>query len=211
MNQSRTVAAFDFDHTLSDRDNVLAFLISVGGRARVTRALIANTHNLLRNRRDKIKRSITKKILGGLSLSEVENHAHDFARQIITHHLHKEVVARAEWHRQQGHQLVIVSASYACYLRPIADHLEFDAVLATELETNLGSGARRDQPFLTGELIGGNVYGAEKVTRLNAWIGPQPATVWAYGDSAGDHELLQRADHAVRVGQHLLSPIPAGY
>jgi phosphoserine phosphatase len=40
---------------------------------------------------------------------------------------------------------------------------------------------------------------AEKVRRLDDWLGGGPATVWAYGDSTGDRELFERADHAVRV------------
>ena len=48
--------------------------------------------------------------------------------------------SRADWHRTQGHRLVIVSASLAVYLRPIAQHLRFDAVLATELEVGNDGG-----------------------------------------------------------------------
>ncbi|MCJ7436243.1 MAG: HAD-IB family phosphatase, partial [Acidimicrobiia bacterium] len=112
-------------------------------------------------------------------------------------HVRPDIVARAEWHREQGHERVIVSASFACYLRPVAARLGFDAGLGTELE--VGSDRR-----LTGELAGPNVRGAEKVHRLEAWIGDAPATVWAYGDSGGDRELLARADHPVRVGRETI-------
>ena len=61
---------------------------------------------------------------------------------------------------------------------------------------------------MTGELLGANVYGAEKVNRLEAWIGPEPALIWAYGDSAGDNELLARANYPVRVGKPLLPSSP---
>ncbi|HKA92353.1 MAG TPA: haloacid dehalogenase-like hydrolase, partial [Acidimicrobiia bacterium] len=79
------------------------------------------------------------------------------------------------------------------YLDPIAAELGVSAVLATELA--VGEDGR-----LTGELAGPNVRGAEKVRRLDAWLGDRPAVVWAYGDSSGDNELLSRADHAVTVG-----------
>ena len=89
-----------------------------------------------------------------------------------------------DWHRTQGHRLVIVSASFGAYLRPIAERLRFDAVLATELE--VGPDGR-----LTGRIAGANVRGAEKARRLDAWLDGAPRRiVWAYGDSSGDRELL---------------------
>ena len=121
-----------------------------------------------------------------------------FASEIAARHLRAEAVARAEWHRAQGHRIVIVSASLANYLRPIAEELRFDAVLATELE--VGPDGR-----LTGRMLGENVRGPEKARRLDSWIaselgGVEPF-VWAYGDSSGDKELWARADRAVRLGR----------
>ncbi len=81
---------------------------------------------------------------------------------------------------------MIVSASLADYLRPIAEHLRFDAVLATELEIG-------DDGRLTGP-SGANVRGAEKARRLDEWLAGATPFVWAYGDSSGDNELWARAD-----------------
>ena len=117
---------------------------------------------------------------------------------MIARHLRAEAVELADWHRTQGHRLVIVSASLAVYLRPIAEHLRFDEVLATELEVG-------DDDRLTGAMQGANVRGPEKARRLDAWIARElPDTtsfVWAYGDSSGDNELWARADRAVRLGR----------
>ena len=68
---------------------------------------------------------------------------------------------RADWHRTQGHRLVIISASLGAYLRPIGERLRFDAVLATELEA--GPDGR-----LTGRIAGENVRGPEKARRLDS-------------------------------------------
>jgi len=116
------------------------------------------------------------------------------------------MVDRLKWHRGQGHTVVIVSASYEDYLCPVAEHLEVDAVLATRLE--VGSDG-----VLTGGLLGRNCRADEKVHRLHAWmrdagINPNDATVWAYGDSAGDRELLAAADHAVWAGDPLATVAP---
>ena len=69
-------------------------------------------------------------------------------------------------------------------------------VVCTRLERGLDG-------RLNGRLEGPNCRGAEKAPRLEAWLvenGLAEATLWAYGDSAGDDELLARADHPVRVG-----------
>jgi phosphoserine phosphatase len=37
------------------------------------------------------------------------------------------------------------------------------------------------------------------------------STVWAYGDSVGDRELLARADHALLVKNTVVPAVPAGF
>ena len=48
--------------------------------------------------------------------------------------------------------------------------------------------------------------------RLDAWLGARGlgnAELWAYGDSAGDRELLARADHATHVRGRTVGSEPA--
>ena len=193
----RVVAAFDFDKTISTRDNVVPFLRAVVGRPRVVRALLAITPRLVRaalddDRRDAAKAALVRHTLTGCDAGRVAEIADAFARDVLAHHLRPDVVERVVWHRGQGHEVVIVSASLRNYLDPIASELGVSAVLATELAVG-------DDGLLTGELAGPNVRGAEKVRRLDDWLGDRPAYVWAYGDSSGDNELLARADQAVTV------------
>ncbi len=108
---------------------------------------------------------------------------------------------RVTWHRRAGHKLVVVSASPELYVAPLGQRLGFDAVLGTRLE--VGPDGR-----LTGRIEGCNCRGQEKVERLRAWMGPEPAFLYAYGDSAGDRELLAAADVAVRVSRRPLPPLP---
>lgn len=192
----RTVAAFDFDGTLSTRDNVVPFLRGAVGPARLLGALVLVTPVLLTavldpTRRDRAKAALVRRTLTGFDAARLESIATRFAADVYAHHLRDDMVERVAWHREQGHQVVAVSASFRDYLLPIADQLGLDAVLATELEVVDGR--------LTGRLAGANVRGPEKVRRLEAWLGGEPAELWAYGDSGGDRELLARADHPVRV------------
>ena len=199
---TRVVAAFDFDRTLSTRDNVLPFLIAAAGRTAVVATLARSLPDLARGRRDAIKERLARDLLAGREETEVSAVAARFAADCIAHHLRDDVVERAGWHREQGHERVIVSASFECYVAPVAESLGFDAALATRLVV---SPAGR----LTGELDGRNVRRAEKVRRLETWLDATgPATIWAYGDSAGDRELFARAHHPVLVGRRAMPPHP---
>ncbi len=178
----------------------MPFLRAVVGRARLTRALLAISPRLVRaalddERRDAAKVALVRRTLTGYDAGRVTAVAAEFADEVVARHLRPDVVERVAWHRNQGHELVIVSASFTSYLDPIAARLGFAAVLATELAVG-------DDGRLTGELVRPNVRGAEKVRRLDEWIGAVPAFVWAYGDSSGDRDLLARADQGVMVGGH---------
>ena len=61
-----------------------------------------------------------------------------------------------------GHHIVLVSASFGVYLRPLAEALGIDGVVATELTVEDGR--------CTGALDGGNCRGIEKVIRLHAYL-----------------------------------------
>jgi phosphatidylglycerophosphatase C len=192
------VAAFDFDGTLSTRDNLVPFLRQLVGTPRVAGAVVRTAPRLIAaalsdRRRDVAKAALLRRLLTGRDTDTLGRCAETFASDVVARHLRSDALERVEWHRRQGHALVMVSASLAEYLRPIGERLGFDAVLATELERG-GDGR------LSGELAGANVRRAEKARRLDEWLGSRPAFVWAYGDSRGDQELFERADRPVRVG-----------
>ena len=147
-----TVAAFDFDGTLSTRDNFVPFLRRVAGTTAVTRAMATSTARLARSpratwSRDEMKALVLHDLFAGYDGEALDEIGRGFAFEIIQRHLAPDMVQRADWHRTQGHALVIVSASLGVYLRPIAEHLRFDSVLCTELEVGADG-------VLTGEIDG---------------------------------------------------------
>jgi HAD superfamily hydrolase (TIGR01490 family) len=188
---TRTVAAFDFDGTLTDRDTLLPFLASVVGWPRVATALGMHAHRLARNR-DVAKELVLARLLAGLPDEEVREAGRVYARRV---RVRPEMRARLLWHRQEGHDIVIASASLDVYLGEVARSLDVEHVLCTTLE--VGADAR-----CTGRLVGGNCRGPEKATRLRAHLGDETdgeIVLWAYGDSRGDLEMLAMADHPIRV------------
>jgi phosphatidylglycerophosphatase C len=192
----RGVAAFDFDGTLTTSDSLSGFLARAVGRPRLAGTLAARGPAMAwayaaRGGRDAAKAALLAPLLRGRPLAALEEVGTRYADELVPR-IRPGMASRVAWHRDQGHRLVIVSASLEVYLEPVGRRLGFDAVLATALEVD-GEGR------LTGRLRGLNCRGEEKAARLRQWLDGGPAEIWAYGDSRGDRELLAMADHPVLV------------
>ena len=207
MPAPRTVAAFDFDGTLTHRDTLVPFLMRVRGRAAVARALTSSAPTLLgaaagRETRQRAKEALLIRTLNGWWLDELRPVADDYARDVVATQLRADRLARLRWHQDEGHDTVLVSASPELYVGAVGRLLGCTAVFASRLEVD-----RRGR--VTGRLFGDNVRGAEKERLLRGWLGDQPVRLWAYGDSEGDAEMLAMADVATRLGgRDKLAPVP---
>lgn len=192
------VAAFDFDGTLTRRDTLLPFLAHVAGRRAVARALAERAVPLAlavlgRGDRGEQKEQMLRRLLAGRRLAEVEALAEDFADAAVARRLRHEAVDHLRAHLAAGDHVVVVSASPELVVAPIARRLGPVDVLGTGLEVVDGR--------LTGCLDGRNLRGPEKVRRLTEWLGEGGTLHWAYGDSAGDRELLAAAVEATWLGR----------
>jgi phosphatidylglycerophosphatase C len=201
------IAAFDVDGTLTTRDCVRPFLERAAGRRRMVTSLlrrpIATAVAAAKLDRDRFKEIVVGGTLRGKLVADVETIGEQFAQYVMVNWLRADTLRRLRWHQQSGHRTVIVSASLAAYLRPLAIRLGFDDVLCTD---STRAGDRYGD-----RLNGANCRADEKRRRLDEWLQERRwanAEVWAYGDSAGDRELLARADHAVWVNGATISEIP---
>lgn len=193
------VAAFDFDGTLIARDSFVPFLVRVVGRRSLGRTVMMSGPALARafgaGQRDATKAALLARVLEGFSYERLQVLGESYSRELRTR-IRPDMSERIAWHQEAGHRLVIVSAALAVYLEPLGRLLGLDAVLATGLEVG-------PDGLLTGRLQGANVRRGEKAVRLRSWLsselGEQPWELWAYGDSAGDRELLAMAQHPRRV------------
>lgn len=206
----RDVAAFDFDDTLIDGDSLLPFLSLAVGRVRVGRALAALGPKIAAallgvGERDAAKAALLGRLLRGFPANQLAEIGQSYAH-MLADRLRPDMVERVEWHRVQGHRLVIVSASLTLYLVPLAEIRHFDKVLATALEVGADG-------LLTGRLLGANVRGREKVLRLSEWLAGDSCRIWAYGNRGGDRFLLSTADqgYLIRRGRVMAwTPAMAG-
>jgi HAD superfamily hydrolase (TIGR01490 family) len=201
---ARTVAAFDFDGTLITGDSLIPFLVRVCGRRRVGTALTVLGPSIAwalsgRGQRNSAKAALVMRLLRAAPSAQVAAVGEAYAQELL-HRVRPSMTARMAWHRDQGHELVMVSASLLSYLAPLGEALGFSAVLATELEVG-------DDGLLTGRLVGENVRGPEKAARLTTWLGADASCeLWAYGDSAGDHDLFALAQSPFLVTRRGMTP-----
>ena len=193
----RTVAAFDFDGTLTRRDTLLPFLVQLCGPSRVAWALASEAPVLAsvalgRGDRDAGKARLLARVLAGRPIAAVQAVVDSYAADVTARRLRPDTVTRLRWHVRNGHDVVVVSASPELYVAPIVRRLGVTTVLATGLEVDAAD-------RLTGRLLGANVRGPEKERRLREHLGSEPVTLYAYGDSTGDRELLAMADVGLQV------------
>jgi len=203
-----TVAAFDFDGTVTRGASTLPFLIEVRGLLPVALAIGRSLPKLVRaaifsgSAADDYKEKLFVRLLRGTTDEELTRRGKTFAANHLRLRLRPEVRNRIEWHRARGHRVVLVSASLEHYVAPAGEILGVDGVLATRLAVDAAG-------IVSGRFDGKNCRGAEKYARVVGWLranglagaGRAQAVLWAYGNSRGDAWLLGAADHAVDAGR----------
>jgi phosphatidylglycerophosphatase C len=188
------VVAFDFDGTLTVKDSFIAFLRwRVGplrwwvGLARLAPAALAY---LVHRDRGRIKSAAVAEFLKGLPRTELEAQAKRFAETSSRQLLRPDAVAA--WKRWRTNEppvrLVIVTASPELIVAPFARGLGADELIGTQLAF--------DADRVAGAFLTPNCRGPEKVARLKAELGDDVELKAAYGDTAGDREMLAMAEIA---------------
>jgi len=113
-----------------------------------------------------------------------------------------EALQRIAWHHSQHHRVFLVSGTLAPLARVVARYLaawtsaEIE-MCATELE--LAPGSPR---IWSGRIIGEPMSGGVKLRALRtiaARYGLDLARCYAYGDSAGDQQMLEAVGHGIAV------------
>lgn len=181
----RPVAVWELDGVLTRRATLLPFLRRVAGIRPVVSAVAVALP------RESTTAVLLQRTLGGLAVADVDRVARAYATRVAAR-LRPDAAARWRWHRDQGHRLVIASASPDLYVRPLGRQLGADTVVCTELTVVNG--------HLTGAVRGGPCRGAEKARRVLADLTEHPAgKVWVYANPRTDQPLLALADVPVRV------------
>jgi putative phosphoserine phosphatase/1-acylglycerol-3-phosphate O-acyltransferase len=108
-----------------------------------------------------------------------------------------------EEQRAAGRLLVMATTSPLAFVKPFADRLGFDDVVATEWERTTGPDG---EEVFTGRLSGDFVWGRSKADAVAGWAAEHDVNLaesWAYSDSYFDAPLLAMVGHPVVVNPDL--------
>jgi phosphatidylglycerophosphatase C len=192
--ETRPIAFFDFDGTLTTGDTLMPFLKYVVGApkyyaklALVSPVLMAYFAKLLRN--DITKQIVLKRYLAGYQIDELCELGERFSKEVIPAMLRPEGMKRLRWHQEQGHECVLVSASLDVYLDSWGIFAGFSKVISTSLCVD-------ERNVTSGRLEGDNCYGEIKVIRIKGFLeGKGYGVTYGYGDTSADVPMLTFLDN----------------
>lgn len=191
--QFRPLVAFDFDGTLTWRDSFRAFLAWKTGSCGYALGLAKLAPEVLgwlsHHDRGRLKTAMVRRFLGGAHREEIEAEARAFATDQAQDLLRPDALRMWRQWQARSARLIIVTASPEIIVAPFAHGLGADMLIGTRLVIDADD-------RLTGDLSGSNCRGPEKVARLRDIFGNDVRLEAAYGDSAGDLEMLALAEEA---------------
>lgn len=138
--------------------------------------------------------SFQLEILSQHDMPTLEAWRQGYLSELIEPMLLPKALALVEHHRQQGHQLLIITATNRFITEPIAKMFGIDELIATDPEVVDGR--------YTGKVEGVPSFAEGKVTRLEAWLAGSDDSLegsWFYSDSRNDIPLLEQVENAVAV------------
>jgi HAD superfamily hydrolase (TIGR01490 family) len=135
-----------------------------------------------------------KVYLTGKRSADIESYAREFCQAQMIGRLSVQGRAKLDEHRQAGHQLILVTGAPDFLIAPLAEFLSVATVFAAKPE-------QRDSVY-TGALIPPLPYGPGKrelILTHAREMGLDLTGSYAYGDSPGDHDLLEMVGHPLVV------------
>ena len=187
------IAFFDFDGTITSNDSLIKFIRFVVGDIRFIYGMILlspmlTVYKLKLIPNYKAKQYMLSYFFKNMSEEKFIQIAREYSFNQINTILRPKAIEKIDWHKRQGHKIVIVSASIECWLKPWCDESHLD-LIATKMEIKDG--------IVTGKFSTNNCYGIEKANRVQESYNLSDYDhIYAYGDSRGDKELLALADES---------------
>jgi phosphatidylglycerophosphatase C len=196
------LALFDFDGTLTTNDAYGVFVSLALPRWRLFLGLIVCWPIVLGYRLGWVSGHVGRATVAWIGFwraktAPVERIATTFAQGKMLNLLRPDAYAMLQAHRARGDTVVIVSGSFDLYLAPWC--------AAHGIELLCSTLARNGERF-TGRYAGAQCVGAEKARRVRAQLNLSDyETIFAYGDTADDAELLQLAHRRFYRGVELIN------
>jgi HAD superfamily hydrolase (TIGR01490 family) len=195
-----TLALFDLDNTLLSGDSDYEW-----GQFLVSKNLVdkkayeeANIRFYEQYKQGKLDiyewSAFTFKPLAERSMEELAVLHKEYMQQVIQPFMGEIAKATIQHHREQGHTLMVITATNSFVTRPIVEAFGIDNLIATESKIINGR--------YTTEVDGIPCFNKGKVERLNAWLAQNNESLkgsYFYSDSHNDLPLLEIVEHPVAV------------
>jgi HAD superfamily hydrolase (TIGR01490 family) len=187
------IAFFDFDGTITKADSTARFIRYLVGDSKffigiffLLPFMFLYILNLISN--NSIKQILITYFFKGKNINEFKKNAEYFSLNMLEPLIRKKALKEIEWHKENGHDVVIVSASIDLWLRPWCIKNDV-ALISSMLEVN--------DNLITGKTRNRNCYGLEKVTRIKELYNlSEYSYIYSYGNSRGDYEMLKIANES---------------
>jgi len=187
LKDTRSLALFDFDGTVTRKDTLIRFILFTHGRLRFVLSMLwlfpflaAYKLNLYSN--EKAKQRMLAWFYKGWNYAEFKRKGEEFGRNILPSLIRRTALEKISWHLKKNHRVLLVSASVEEWVRPWCDLTGIECV-CTRMEVK--------DNRITGKLSTRNCYGPEKVNRVKNTLSlGSYDTIYAYGDTKGDREML---------------------
>jgi HAD superfamily hydrolase (TIGR01490 family) len=197
--QSSYIALFDLDYTIFDANSshVLA--------TRAHKAGFLSTWNLIKGiglvLRHKLGLGDAERLieeayrwLEGVSRDDFRRFAKEIAEDTLFRFIRPEIREVLKKHKEQGADIVILSAALEVICEPIARHLEMDHIICSKLEIVDGK--------YTGRPLGSPCIGEEKLNRVHLYCrenGHNLKDAYYYADSILDLPALEAVGHPICI------------
>lgn len=189
-----SIAFFDFDGTITRRDTLFEIIRYQKGAIALYTGMLLLSPILVLFRLKLLSSHSTKQFVlrwffRGTPAAQFRTLCEAFCRHRLPALLRPQALAAIQDHLAKGHLVAVVTASAQDWVAPWCATMGISCI-ATQLEV-------KDQQ-LTGNILGLNCNGDEKVCRIRAQYQlEQYENIYAYGDSNGDSAMLAIAGTAV--------------
>lgn len=192
----KQLAIFDLDHTLIAVDCELQWSCYLAQEQVISTQSLQVMRNYFEdysagtlNFAEYIKYSVG--LWNKLAKNALSAYLADFVQHHIQPKIFPQALAQLAWHQQQGHELLLATASNSVLAEAIGKTLGFSHILATDLVNGTGN-----------QIAGVGCFAEGKRDKVAQWLAQQSeayASAYFYSDSHNDIPLLQAVRHAVCV------------
>jgi HAD superfamily hydrolase (TIGR01490 family) len=198
-NTDKIWSFFDLDGTLVNKDSYLPFLLywKYKHPHRVLPLLFLPikcfTYLTKHKNRSYLKAAFLSAFMKGAKRSEVDSFVANFWSRFLVRYRNEVVINKLKWHFHNDHRVYIVSGSFDFYTEFLKKIWPVHGIISTRAEWA--------GDVLTGNIIGKNCKGKEKIIRIEEELGIDLRNVkyYAYTDSYSDLPLLRNATFPIVV------------